>query len=79
MYMFNALLIQYMHVTILLLDNNFVFFLFLAIPAWSIGVIVAGAVLLVFFVFGGCGLYYGIKRNKKGGADFDSPHPSVDE
>ena len=78
MYLFNACNIQYMDVTILLLDNNFVFFSFLAIPAWSIGVIVAGAVLLVF-VFGGCGLYYGIKRNKKGGADFDSPHPSVDE
>lgn len=37
-----------------------------------------GAVLLVFFVFGGCGLYYGIKRTKKGGTDFDSPHQSLD-
>lgn len=37
-----------------------------------------GAVLLVFFVFGGCGLYYGIKHTKKGGGDFDSPHQSLD-
>lgn len=54
------------------------FVFFLVIPGWAIGVIVVGAVLLVFFVFGGCGLYYGIKRTKKGGTDFDSPHQSLD-
>jgi hypothetical protein len=48
------------------------------IPAYVIVIPVVLFVLVVLIFFGGCGLYFGIKRNQKNEGGFDSPHPSLD-
>ena len=53
--------------------------LFAVIPSWVIAVSVVACVLLVVIVFGGCGLYFGLKRTRKGEANFDSPNQSFDK
>ncbi len=49
------------------------------IPSWAIAVIVVGAVCLVFVFFGGCGLYFGLKRNKKADQDYEGHNETFDK
>lgn len=52
---------------------------FLGIPVWAIVAMVVGTVLLLFVFFGACGLFFGLKRNKKGDLDFDDPPEVFDQ
>ena len=52
---------------------------FAVVDSWIIAVGVVACVVLVVIVFGGCGLYFGLKRSKKGDANFDSPNQSFDK
>lgn len=44
-----------------------------------IAVSVVVCVVLVVIFFGGCGLYFGLRKTRKSSANFDSPNQSFDK
>lgn len=49
------------------------------IPGWAIAAMVVGAVIVVFVFFGGCGLFFGLRRNKQGeDMDYDDTPEKFD-
>ena len=51
----------------------------LVIPSWGIAVMVVGVVGLVFLFFCGCGLYFGLKKNRKGEVDYEGQNETFDK
>ena len=44
---------------------------------WLIAVIVVGVLLVVVVIFGGCGLFLGIKKNKKS-SELENPYSTTE-
>ena len=51
----------------------------LVIPSWGIAVMVVGVVGLVFLFFCGCGLYFGLKKNRKGEVEYEGQNETFDK